>query len=104
MPGWWQQARDELAAADPVLAAIIRAHGNIFLTSRGDPFVTLARSIVGSSQTIRVGIEALVAETGADELIVVSDVYDHAARLRSFELIASSQEYVSSNRDVAVVR
>ena len=28
-------------------------------------------------------------ETGADELIVVSDVYEHSARLRSFELIAS---------------
>jgi hypothetical protein len=31
---------------------------------------------------------ALVEETAADELIVVSDVYEHAARLRSFELIA----------------
>ena len=39
---------------------------------------------------MRAGIEALVAETGADELIVVSDVYDHAARLRSFELIAAA--------------
>jgi luciferase family oxidoreductase group 1 len=48
----------------------------------------LARSIVGSPETVRAGIEALVAETGADELIVVSDVYDHATRLRSFELIA----------------
>jgi len=48
----------------------------------------LARSIVGSRDTVRAGIEALVAETAADELIVVSDVYDHAARLRSFELIA----------------
>jgi hypothetical protein len=38
----------------------------------------------------RSGIEALVAETGADELIVVSDVYDHTARLRSFELIADA--------------
>lgn len=50
----------------------------------------LARSIVGSPATIRAGIDALVAETGADELIIVSDVYDHAARLRSFELIAAS--------------
>lgn len=50
----------------------------------------LARSIVGSPETVRVGIDALVAETGADELIVVSDVYDHAARLRSYELIAST--------------
>jgi len=48
----------------------------------------LARSIVGSRDTVRAGIEALVAETTADELIVVSDVYDHAARLRSFELVA----------------
>ena len=51
----------------------------------------LERSIVGSPQTVRAGIEALVAETGADELMVVSDVYDHAARLHSFELIAASQ-------------
>ena len=48
----------------------------------------LARSIVGSRDTVSAGIEALVAETAADELIVVPDVYDHAARLRSFELIA----------------
>ncbi|HEX2256670.1 MAG TPA: LLM class flavin-dependent oxidoreductase [Afifellaceae bacterium] len=50
----------------------------------------LARFIVGSPATVREGIDALVAETGADELMVVSDVYDHAARLRSFELIAGA--------------
>jgi luciferase family oxidoreductase group 1 len=49
----------------------------------------LARSIIGSPRTVRAGIDALVAETGADELIIVSDVYDHPARLRSFELIAA---------------
>jgi luciferase family oxidoreductase group 1 len=49
----------------------------------------LARSIIGSPNTVRAGVEALVKETGADELIVVSDVYEHSARLRSFELIAS---------------
>ena len=50
----------------------------------------LARSIVGSPQTVRAGMEALVAETKADELMIVSDVYDHAKRLRSFELIAGA--------------
>ncbi len=50
----------------------------------------LARTIVGSPRTVGAGIEALVAETGADELMIVSDVYDHAARLRSFELIAEA--------------
>lgn len=50
----------------------------------------LARSIVGSPGTVRAGVDALVAETGADELMIVSDVYDHAARLRSLGLIAEA--------------
>ncbi|MFA5537634.1 MAG: LLM class flavin-dependent oxidoreductase [Gemmobacter sp.] len=50
----------------------------------------LARSIVGDPATVRKGVVALKAETGADELIVVSDVYDHAQRLRSFRLIAEA--------------
>jgi alkanesulfonate monooxygenase SsuD/methylene tetrahydromethanopterin reductase-like flavin-dependent oxidoreductase (luciferase family) len=50
----------------------------------------LARSIVGSPETVRRGVEALIAETGADELMVVSDIYDHQARLRSFALIADA--------------
>lgn len=54
----------------------------------------LAGSIVGSPETVRDGIAALVAETAADELIVVSDVYDHALRLRSFELIAAAAQDV----------
>ena len=50
----------------------------------------LARSIIGSKDTVRAGIAALIEETKADELIIVSDVYDHTARLRSFELIAEA--------------
>jgi alkanesulfonate monooxygenase SsuD/methylene tetrahydromethanopterin reductase-like flavin-dependent oxidoreductase (luciferase family) len=50
----------------------------------------LARSIVGSPETVRKGLAALVEETGADEIIVVSDVYEHAERLRSIELIAEA--------------
>jgi luciferase family oxidoreductase group 1 len=50
----------------------------------------LARSIIGAPDTVRAGIDALVAETGADELMIVSDIYDHQARLRSFRLIAEA--------------
>lgn len=50
----------------------------------------LARSVVGTPDVVREGLQALIEETEADELIVVSDVFDHAARLRSFELIASA--------------
>jgi luciferase family oxidoreductase group 1 len=48
----------------------------------------LARSIIGSKETVRSGLQALIAETSADELMIVSDVYAHSARLRSFEMIA----------------
>ena len=50
----------------------------------------LARSIIGTPDSVRAGIDALVDETGADELMIVSDVYDHAARLRSYRLIAEA--------------
>ena len=50
----------------------------------------LQRSVIGSPDTVRRGIAELVEETAADELMIVSDVYDHEARLRSLELIAAS--------------
>jgi hypothetical protein len=34
------------------------------------------------------GLEAFVAQTGADELMIASQIHDHAARLRSYELAA----------------
>jgi luciferase family oxidoreductase group 1 len=48
------------------------------------------RDIVGSVETVSAGIGTLLDRTKADELIVVSDVYDFPARLRSFELIAAA--------------
>jgi len=57
---------------------------------RAQAMSMLQRSIVGSPETIRRGIEQLIEETGADELMIVSDVYDHAQRLRSYELIAEA--------------
>ena len=56
-------------------------------TEKAQAMRMLARSIVGSQQTVRAGIATLVQETGADELIVVSDIYDHPTRLKSFEMI-----------------
>jgi luciferase family oxidoreductase group 1 len=45
-------------------------------------------SAVGSPDTVRRELAAFAARTGADELMVVSHIYDHAARLRSFEITA----------------
>jgi luciferase family oxidoreductase group 1 len=49
----------------------------------------LSAAIVGSDATVKTGLNKLVAETAADEVIVVTDTYDHAARLRSYERVAA---------------
>lgn len=48
----------------------------------------LSCSAVGSRETVRAGIEAFVERTGADELMITSQVFDHEARLRSYEILA----------------
>ena len=48
----------------------------------------LSCSIAGSGKTVQAGIEDFAARTQADELIVTSHIYDHAKRLRSFEILA----------------
>jgi luciferase family oxidoreductase group 1 len=48
----------------------------------------LACSFVGSQETLRRELTAFIARTGADELMVATAVYDHGARLRSYELLA----------------
>ncbi len=58
----------------------------------------MARSIVGSPETVRAGIAALVAETQADELMIVTDIYDQAARRRALDIIG---DVASSGRERA---
>jgi alkanesulfonate monooxygenase SsuD/methylene tetrahydromethanopterin reductase-like flavin-dependent oxidoreductase (luciferase family) len=49
----------------------------------------LSAAIVGSNATVKAGLEKLVSETAADELIVVTDTYEHVDRLRSYERTAA---------------
>ena len=48
----------------------------------------LRAALVGSEATVTNGLQKLVAETGADEVIVVTDTFEPADRLRSYELVA----------------
>ena len=49
---------------------------------------TFAYALVGSKETVRSGLEAFIAETRADELMVTAQIYDHRARLRSFQIVS----------------
>jgi luciferase family oxidoreductase group 1 len=48
----------------------------------------LGGSIIGSAATVKKGLEKLLAETDADELMLNSMIFDHAARLRAYEIVA----------------
>ncbi len=48
----------------------------------------LACSFVGSPKTVERGLEGFIELTGADEVMVASAIYDHSARLRSYEILA----------------
>jgi alkanesulfonate monooxygenase SsuD/methylene tetrahydromethanopterin reductase-like flavin-dependent oxidoreductase (luciferase family) len=61
------------------------------------------RRIVGSPDTVRAGIEEVVAAYRADEAIVVTITHDHGARRRSYELIAEAFELARDLDDLRVV-
>jgi luciferase family oxidoreductase group 1 len=48
----------------------------------------LRAAIVGSDATVKAGLEKLVSDTGADEVIVVTDTYEHADRIESYRRVA----------------
>jgi luciferase family oxidoreductase group 1 len=48
------------------------------------------RAVIGAPETVRAGIEAVAAEYGAEEVLVLTITHDHAARRRSYELIAEA--------------
>lgn len=81
-PEYWEHACAELAADDPVMAALIERYPGVALTTRGDPFQTLARAIVGQQISVKAAdsvwarfaglVQTVhperVAELGIDEL------------------------------------
>lgn len=57
----------------------------------------LTCAIVGSPQMVKEGLDAFIARTGADELMVTAQIHDHAARVRSFEILADVHGVAAMN-------
>jgi DNA-3-methyladenine glycosylase II len=92
---YWQQASSELAQADPVMAGIVSRYAGNSLVSRGDPFATLMRSIVGQQISVKAAdsvwarfVAALPALTPAAVLKADAEL------LRGCGLSARKVEYV----------
>jgi luciferase family oxidoreductase group 1 len=61
------------------------------------------RMVLGDPPTVRAGLERIAADYGAQELIVVTITYDHAARRRSYELLAEAFELEPRAGERAVI-
>jgi luciferase family oxidoreductase group 1 len=55
-------------------------------------------SVVGSPATLRRGLEILIDATEADELMLTGQIFDHAARLRSFEIVSQVHATMAAER------
>jgi luciferase family oxidoreductase group 1 len=56
---------------------------------------TLSVSFVGSLRAVQPALEEFIGRTQANELIIVAQIYDHAARLRSYELTAAVRDQIA---------
>jgi luciferase family oxidoreductase group 1 len=61
----------------------------------------LSSSAIGSPATVQEQIAAFIKRTGANELIINSNVFDHSARLRSFEITAQVREQLAQTTAAA---
>jgi DNA-3-methyladenine glycosylase II len=52
-PDYWDRAKRALARKDPIMGRIMREHPKVFLARRGEPFMTLARAIVGQQISVK---------------------------------------------------
>jgi DNA-3-methyladenine glycosylase II len=52
-PEYWDKAKRALARRDPVMGAIMRGHPGVYMTVRGEPFMTLARAICGQQISVK---------------------------------------------------
>ena len=56
----------------------------------------LAYAVVGSPDTVRNGLKTIIERTGADELMLTAQIFDHNARLRSFEIAAAVRDELAA--------
>ncbi len=56
----------------------------------------MAYAAIGSLQTVEARLKALIEMTSADELILTAQVFDHQARLRTFEIVAEVRDRLTA--------
>ncbi len=94
-PDYWQQASLELARSDPVMAGFVERYSGASLVSRGDPFATLVRSIVGQQISVKAADSVWSRLSAAlPEMVPAAILASTSETLRGCGLSARKAEYV----------
>jgi DNA-3-methyladenine glycosylase II len=95
-PAYWNRAKRALASRDAVLARIIRDHPRIALEPRGEPFFTLARSIVGQQISVKAAASIWARVVALAPRMLPGQVVDAGhARLIACGLSRRKAEYLA---------
>ena len=96
VPPYWQEASRELAAGDQVMAGFVARYSGDSLISRGDPFGTLVRSIVGQQISVKAADSIWARFSGALPAIEPESILATTPEaLRACGLSARKVEYIS---------
>lgn len=99
VPDYWQCAIQTLGSKDPVMAGLIRDYPGATLSSRGDPFQTLFRSIVGQQISVKAADSVWARICAGVEAMTPEAVL--AAKIETLRACGLSQRKVEYIRDLA---
>ncbi|MFH1044131.1 MAG: DNA-3-methyladenine glycosylase 2 family protein [Pseudomonadota bacterium] len=94
-PDYWPRAKRALARRDAVLARIMRAHRRIALARRGEPFKTLARSIVGQQISVKAADSVWNRVLATAPAATPEQILKARRRLRACGLSQRKAEYIA---------
>jgi DNA-3-methyladenine glycosylase II len=105
-PDYWDRAKRALAKRDPVMAGIMRRHPKVFMMRRGEPFMTLARAIVGQQISVKAAqsvwdrLVACVGEMSPEKILLKERPVLRACGLsdRKTEYIADLAQHFADGR------
>jgi len=105
-PDYWDRAKRALARRDPVMGAIMRRHPKVFMMRRGEPFMTLARAIVGQQISVKAAqsvwdrLVACVGEVSPEKILLKQRPVLRACGLsdRKTEYIADLAQHFADGR------
>ena len=98
-PDYWQRATRALSRNDPIMARLIRGYPEAMLSSRGDPFQTLLRSIVGQQISVKAADSVWSRVCAAVGVITPEAVY--VKEIDALRACGLSQRKAEYGRDLA---